>query len=310
MASKRITLVEVGPRDGIQAEPTILSTAEKVDFITRVMDAGIKRIEVTSFVNPKRVPQMADAEAVMAALPRDGRASYIGLVLNVKGYERARDAKVDEVGYAVVASNSFALKNQGMTSDDTVKAWLEVGAQAKKDGVKANVTIGAAFGCPFEGEVPADRVVEIAKRCAAGGPTDLALADTIGCADPRRVSELVQRVKDALPDMPIRVHLHNTRNTGLANAYAAIEAGADFLDASTGGIGGCPFAPRATGNIPMEDLLYMLNRMGVETGVDLKKVIANAQWIEERLGKPLPAMLGKAGIFPDVARGVVTPQAA
>lgn len=299
---KSVTLVEVGPRDGLQSEPKIMPTDEKVEFIKRSIDAGLKRLEVASFVNPKRVPQMADAEDVLKQVPRDGRASYIGLILNMKGYERARGAGVDEVGYAVVASDTFATKNQGMTSAETVKAWQEVGLLAKKEGVKSSVTIGASFGCPFEGEVPADRVVDIAKRCAEGQPAEIALADTIGCADPVRVSELITRVKAAVPGMPIRVHLHNTRNTGLANAYAAVMAGVDFLDASTGGIGGCPFAPRATGNIPLEDLVYMLNRMGVETGVDVKKVIANAQWVEDRLGKPIPAMLGKAGVFPDVAK--------
>lgn len=299
---KKVTLVEVGPRDGLQAEPKLMPTEEKVEFIKRSIDAGLTRIEVTSFVNPKRVPQMADGEQVLAQLPRDGRCSYIGLILNMKGYERARAAGVDEVGYAVVASDTFATKNQGMSSAETVAAWQEVGRLAKKDGVKSSVTIGASFGCPFEGEVPMERVVEMAKRCAEVEPGEVALADTIGCADPVRVNELITRVKAAIPGTPIRVHLHNTRNTGLANAYAAVNAGVDFLDASTGGIGGCPFAPRATGNIPLEDLVYMLNRMGVETGVDIKKVIANAQWIEERLGKPIPAMLGKAGIFPDVAK--------
>lgn len=299
---KKVTLVDVAPRDGIQMEPKIISTEDKVEFIKRIIDAGTTRIEVASFVNPKRVPQMADGEAVLAMLPRDGRASYIGLILNMKGFERARDAKCDEIGYAVVASDTFAMKNQGMNSDETVKAWQEVGRVAKAEGFKTSVTIGASFGCPFEGEVPADRVVDMAKRCAEVNPDEIALADTIGCADPVRVTELVSRVKAALPTTPVRVHLHNTRNTGLANAYAAVMAGADFLDASTGGIGGCPFAPRATGNIPMEDLIYMLNRMGVETGMDINKVIATAQWVEERLGKPIPAMLGRAGVFPDVAK--------
>ncbi|MDX2223248.1 MAG: hydroxymethylglutaryl-CoA lyase [Rhodospirillaceae bacterium] len=301
-AKKSVTLVEVGPRDGLQSEPKIMPTEDKVEFIKRAIDAGVRRIEVASFVNPKRVPQMADAEAVLAQVPRNGRASYIGLILNMKGFERARDAKVDEVGYAVVATDTFATKNQGMTSAETVKAWQEVGALAKSQGFKTSVTIGASFGCPFEGEVPAARVVDIAKRCAEVSPDEIALADTIGCGDPVHVSDLIKRVKDALPSTPIRVHLHNTRNTGLANAYAAVMAGADFLDASTGGIGGCPFAPRATGNIPMEDLIYMLNRMGVSTGVDIDKVIATAQWVEDRLGKPIPAMLGKAGVFPNVAR--------
>ncbi len=297
----KVTLVEVGPRDGLQSEPKIMPTEEKVEFIRRSVDAGLTRLEVASFVNPKRVPQMADAEDVLKQVPRDGRASYIGLILNMKGYERARAAGVDEVGYAVVATDTFATKNQGMTSAETVKAWQEVGALARKEGVKSSVTIGAAFGCPFEGEVPADRVVDIARRCAEVQPNEVALADTIGCADPVRVSELISRVKAAIPGMPIRVHLHNTRNTGLANAYAAVMAGVDFLDASTGGIGGCPFAPRATGNIPLEDLVYMLNRMGVHTGIDIAKVIATAQWVEDRLGKPIPAMLGKAGVFPGVA---------
>jgi hydroxymethylglutaryl-CoA lyase len=300
--NKKVTLVEVGPRDGLQSEPKIMPTEEKVEFIKRAIDAGVTRIEVASFVNPKRVPQMADAEAVLAQVPRDGRASYIGLILNMKGFERARDAKCDEMGYAVVATDTFAMKNQGMSSADTVKAWQEVGRVAKGEGFKTSVTIGASFGCPFEGEVPVERVVDIAKRCAEVAPNEVALADTIGCADPVRVTDLITQVKAAIPGTPIRVHLHNTRNTGLANAYAAVMAGVDFLDASTGGIGGCPFAPRATGNIPMEDLIYMLNRMGVETGVDIKKVIATAQWVEERLGKPIPAMLGRAGVFPDVAK--------
>ena len=229
MSTKRVTLVDVGPRDGIQAEPKILTTQEKVEFITRIIDAGVTRIEVTSFVNPKRVPQMADAAEVLAALPRDGRASYIGLILNMKGFERARDATVDEVGYAVVASDTFAQKNQGMSSDETVKAWQQVGALAKKEGFKTSVTIGASFGCPFEGEVSPDRVVAMAKACAEVNPDEVALADTIGCADPRRVSELVKRVKDAVPGTKIRVHLHNTRNTGLANAYAAVEAGVEVV---------------------------------------------------------------------------------
>jgi hydroxymethylglutaryl-CoA lyase len=300
--ARSVTLVEVGPRDGIQSEPKILTTEEKVEFITRSVDAGITRMEVTSFVNPKRVPQMADAVEVVAALPKDGRCSYIGLVLNMKGYERARDAGVDEVGYAVVSTDTFATKNQGMTSAETVAAWNEVGTLAKSEGIKAGVTIGASFGCPFEGEVAPERVVDIAKRCAESEPSEIALADTIGCADPGRVGDLIARVKEAVPGMPIRVHLHNTRNTGLANAYAAIEAGVDCMDASTGGIGGCPFAPRATGNIPLEDLVYMLNRLDVETGVDINKIIANAGWIEDRLGAPIPAMLGKAGVFPDVAK--------
>jgi hydroxymethylglutaryl-CoA lyase len=298
LSVNKLTLVEVGPRDGLQSEPDIMPTADKVAFIRRAVDAGMTRVEVASFVNPKRVPQMADAEAVLAALPRDGRAAYIGLVLNAKGYERARAAQVDEVGFAVVASDAFGQKNQGMTAAESVAAWHDVGARAKGDGVKTSVTVITAFGCPFSGEVPPEHVVAIARDCVRVMPDEIALADTIGCADPRRVKDLIARLRDAVPDVRLRLHLHNTRNTGLANAYAAVEAGIDVLDASTGGLGGCPFAPRATGNIPMEDLVYMLDRMGVATGVDLPQVIATAAWLEQRLGRPVPAMLGKAGIFP------------
>jgi hydroxymethylglutaryl-CoA lyase len=299
--NRKVKLVEVGPRDGIQNEPKILSTKDKIEFILRSHRAGVKRIEVTSFVNPKRVPQMADALEVLQGLRDYNSCSFIGLILNMKGYERAKGANVDEVGYAVVSTDTFAMKNQGMSSDQTVDAWLEVGKLAKKDGVNAGVTIGASFGCPFEGEVSQDRVAEIAKRCSEAEPVEIALADTIGCADPNRVGSLIAKVKKEVPNIPIRVHLHNTRNTGLANAYAAVEAGVDYIDASTGGIGGCPFAPGATGNIPMEDLVYMFDRMGIETNVDINKVIENAKWIGDRLGVQVPAMLGKAGVFPDVA---------
>lgn len=293
-----VMLVEVGPRDGLQIEPTILPTEDKLRFVEQSAAAGIRRIEVTSFVNPKLVPQMADAEDLMARLPRDGRASYIGLVLNRRGYERASAVDVDEIGAVVVASDTFALRNQGVTSAQSVESWVEIGRLAKAEGRKASVTIAAAFGCPYEGEVAAGRVVEMAEQCLEGEPFEIALADSIGCADPRRVTNLVSRVKAVAPGLQVRIHLHNTRNTGLANAYAAVEAGADALDASTGGIGGCPFAPRATGNIPMEDLVYMLERMGMRTGVDIDQVIETARWLEDRIARPLPAMLGKAGIFP------------
>lgn len=300
--TKSVTLVEVGPRDGLQIEPKLVSTEDKVAFINRAIDAGVTRLEVASFVNPKKVPQMADGEAVIEQLPRDGRASYIGLILNKRGYDRAKDAKVDEVGYAGVSTDTFATKNQGMTSDETVDAFIEIAEMAHADGLKPSFTIGASFGCPFEGEVDPARVVAMAKRAADVNPCEIALADTIGCAVPSQVSDLLSRVKDAIGDIPMRVHLHNTRNTGLANAVAAVDAGVTYIDASSGGIGGCPFAPRATGNIPMEDLIYMFDRMGIQTGVDVNKVIATAEWLETVLEKPVPAMVGKAGVFPDVAQ--------
>ena len=298
MAAK-VEIVEVGPRDGLQSEPEIMPAAVKVEFIKRSLAAGIRHLEVASFVHPKLVPQMADAEEVLAALPRDLGAVYIGLILNWKGFERALAAGVDEVGMAVVASNTFNQRNQGVDTEVSIGVWEKVAAAAAKEGLRSSVTIGAAFGCPFEGEVPVARVVELAKRLAEANPAQLALADTIGVGVPDQVTELIGAVQEAVPHIPLRCHFHNTRNTGLANAQAAVKAGVASLDASTGGIGGCPFAPAATGNIPTDDLVYMLNRSGVETGVDLEKVIENSHWLAEQLGRTVPAMLPKAGMFPE-----------
>jgi len=297
-ARQRIDIVEVGPRDGLQSEPGVLPTATKVEFIERAVAAGVRRIEVTSFVNPKRVPQMADAEAVLAALPRQEGVHYIGLVLNRKGFERAAAAGCNEIGMAVVASDTFNQRNQGVTTEASIAAWLEISAAAKAAGIRPQVTVSAAFGCPFEGEVPVQRVVDVARRVAEAEPFEIALADTIGVGVPAQVTDLVGRVREALPGVRLRCHFHNTRNTGLANAFAAVQAGVHTLDSSLGGIGGCPFAPAATGNIPTEDLVYMLERSGYDTGISLARAIDTGQWLEEQLGRPVPGMLVKAGDFP------------
>ncbi|MFM7797632.1 MAG: hydroxymethylglutaryl-CoA lyase [Planctomycetota bacterium] len=296
--SRSIEIVEVGPRDGLQSEPGVVPTATKVEFIERLLDSGIKRVEVTSFVNPKKVPQMADAEQVLAGLRRREGVSYIGLVLNRKGYDRAVAAGCNEIGMAVVASDTFNRRNQGVGTDESVAAWLEIAREAKAAGVRATITIGAAFGCPFEGEMPVARVLEVARRVAEGSPYEIAFADTIGVGVPSQVAEIFGRACEALPGARLRGHFHNTRNTGLANAYAAVQAGAATLDSSSGGIGGCPFAPAATGNIPTEDLVYLLSRSGVATGVDLERLIATGEWLQQALGRPVPGMLVKAGSFP------------
>lgn len=298
MAARRIEIVEVGPRDGLQNESTLFSTAAKVEFINRIVAAGTRRIEVASFVHPKRVPQMADAEAVLKALPRRDDVYYVGLVLNRRGFDRAAAAGCNEIGMAVVASDTFNQRNQGVTTEESIKAWLDIAAAAHAAGIRPQVTVSAAFGCPFEGEVAPAKVVEVATRVAQAAPFEIAIADTIGVGAPNQVTDLLGRLTDALPGMPLRCHFHNTRNTGLANAYAAVEAGATVLDASVGGIGGCPFAPAATGNIPTEDLLYMLDRMGVSTGVDLDATLATSRWLQDQLGRAVPGMLVKAGGFP------------
>lgn len=298
---RQIEIVEVGPRDGLQSEPEVLPTAAKLELIQRLIDAGVRRIEVASFVNPKRVPQMADAEAVLAALPRRADVQYIGLVLNKKGFERARAAGCSEVGLVAVATNSFGERNQGASIEETVRVCEEIVPLARAAGIRAQVTISVAFGCPFEGEVPASRVAEIARRLAALELLEIAIADTIGVAVPTQVTAVIEEVKTAVHGTPLRCHFHNTRNTAVANAYAAILAGVNTLDASVGGIGGCPFAPNATGNVATEDLLYMLSRSGFSTGIDLSRMIDAARWLQAQRGKALPSMVSKAGGFPKIS---------
>lgn len=297
-ANVSVEIVEVGPRDGLQSEPVVLSTASKVEFISRAIEAGLRRIEVASFVNPRKVPQMADAEAVLGGLPPARDVVYVGLVLNRRGFERAALAGCNEIGMAVMASDTFNRRNQGVSTEDSIAAWLDIAAAAKAAGIRAQVTISTAFGCPFEGEMPVARVLELARRVASAEPYEIALADTIGVGVPAQVAELVRRMREELPGVRLRCHFHNTRNTGLANAYAAVQAGVAALDASIGGIGGCPFAPAATGNIPTEDLVYMLERCGIETGVSLDAAIAASNWLQQQLGRPVPGMLVKAGDFP------------
>ncbi len=271
MTDKAITIVEVGPRDGLQSEPEILPTDSKVTFIEKAIDAGIRRLEVASFVHPKLVPQMADAEALIEKLPQRDDVSYIGLIMNQRGLDRALTTRIHEIGMVVVASDTYNRKNQGCSTAESVSAWQAISAQAKSADLRANVMISSAFGCPYEGEVRVERVVELAKQLVDAGPAELGIADSIGVAVPDQVSELLGRVREVIGEIPLRCHFHNTRNTGLANAQAAVAAGVTYLDASIGGIGGCPFAPAATGNIPTDDLLYMLDRSGVRTGVSLQK---------------------------------------
>lgn len=296
---RSVEIVDVGPRDGLQMEPGVMPTAAKIEFIERLIAAGLRRLEVASFVNPKKVPQMADAEQVLAGLSRRSDVHYIGLVLNRRGFDRAQAAGCNEVGMAVVASDTFNRRNQGVSTDESIDAWLDIAESARAAGIRAQVTVSAAFGCPFEGEMPVERVVDVVRRCAAVQPFEIAIADTIGVGVPTQVTAVVEAVGAVLPaGTRLRAHFHNTRNTGLANAYAALQAGVATLDASTGGIGGCPFAPAATGNIPTEDLVYMLERGGIATGIDLDALIATGKWLQETLGRPVPGMLVKAGNFP------------
>ena len=293
-----VDIIEVAPRDGLQDEPVQLSTSDKVDFITRLVEAGFTRIEVTSFVHPRAVPQMADAEDVMAALARSDAVSYSALVLNERGLERALAAGVDEINYVVVATDTFAGRNQNTTTADGLALWNRISELSRASSLTTAVTIGAAFGCPFEGEVEPGRLEWILRELAENPPDEISLADTIGVAVPSDVIQRLGLVKQIAPTVRRRLHVHNTRNTGIANAYAAVEAGVDALDASAGGIGGCPFAPAATGNIPSEDLIYMLHRMGIQTGVVLESLIDTVGWLGEVLGKEPPGLLSRSGIFP------------
>ncbi|HZT95035.1 MAG TPA: hydroxymethylglutaryl-CoA lyase [Gaiellaceae bacterium] len=291
-----VELVEVAPRDGLQNEPLTLPPEARARLVCRLVACGLSRIEVASFVNERHVPQMADAEDVVSRLPR-GTASYIGVALNRRGYERALAAGIDEVNLVVVCTDEFSRRNQGRGTDEVLAEMCELLTDAAA-AVATTVTLAAAFGCPFEGEVATKRVASLAEAAASAGANELALADTIGCAIPRQVRELVAAVASTVGNVPLRCHFHNTRNTGYANAFAAVEAGVTTLDASIGGIGGCPFAPRATGNIATEDLAWQLRRSGYGIGnIDMDNLLALHDHLAE-LGIRTSGLVGRAGVFP------------
>jgi len=294
-----ITVCDVAPRDGLQNDAKTLEPAVRTELVERLAAAGLPRIEAVSFVNPARVPQMAGAEEVVSEIDRREGVVYAGLVLNEKGYDRFRETALDEVHMAFASTETFNQRNQNATVEESVELSRRIVQRAHDDGRRATVTIGASFGCPFEGAVDAGRVAGLAGELAEAGADEIVLADTIGVAVPGMVRDLVGRA--AQLSTPIGVHLHNTRNTGIANAFAAIESGATVLDASVGGIGGCPFAPRATGNICTEDLVYLLHGEGIETGIDLGALIEVAGWLEGVLERQLEGMVYRAGTFAPVA---------
>ncbi len=292
----RVELVEVGARDGLQNESVVLPTEAKVELIERLAAAGSRRIEVASFVHPGRVPQMADAEAVIKAVgPSPDGSSYIGLVLNGRGLERALATSVDEINFVVGASDGFNRANVGVSPEATMTE-IEMMLGQVEDR-RTTVTISVAFGCPYDGTVPIDAVVDLVTRAVAAGVDEIALGDTIGVAVPTHVTAMIDAVRAAI-DVPLRGHFHDTRNTAVANAAAAYASGVTVLDASVGGAGGCPFAPNATGNVATEDLIYLFERMGVETGIDHEQTIETTRWLETKIGRQLPSAIARAGWWP------------
>ena len=289
-------IVDVGPRDGLQNEPDVLAPEIRAELVGKLVGAGIRAVEVASFVDPRRVPQMVGAEELVAALDRVDGVRYAGLALNERGYDRLVESGLDEVRFAFGTTESFNRRNQNASVQESLETAIRTVERARADAIRSAVTVSVAFGCPFEGAVDESRVIELATEIAAAGPDTLLLADTIGVAVPAQVSRLVSRVSEL--GVPVGGHFHNTRNTGYANALAALAAGATVLDASVGGLGGCPFAPRATGNIATEDLVYLLQGEGIETGVDLESLIGVSAWLEDVLGRELEGQVYRAGRFP------------
>jgi len=296
MTALRVTVYDVGPRDGLQNEPEILDVSTRVELVRKLVGAGVPAIEVASFVDPRRVPQMADAEEVVEAVGEVPGVVRAGLALNERGYERLVATGLNEVRFALGVTESFNERNQGASVEESITAAGRIVSRAREDGLRSTVTLSVAFGCPFDGEVDPGWVLEVASRIAESSPDALVLADTIGVAAPGAVRELTARV--AALGIPVGGHFHNTRNSGYANALAALDAGATVLDAAVGGLGGCPFAPNATGNIATEDLVYALHREGVATGIDLDALVAVAAWLSETLGRELDGQLYRAGPFP------------
>lgn len=296
--SRAIEIVEVGPRDGLQNDPVLLDTAVKLEFIERLIAAGVSRMEAASFVNPKLVPAMADSDAVMEKVDRT-RCAFIGLALNERGMRRAIDAGCDEINFVMVASEGFGKANQNATPEQTAELLERIAVLAHDAGIPLSATISVAFGDPFDGEVNPAGVAALAARAEAAGAVEVALGDTIGVATPWQVRQAAEAVRDAAPKTRLRLHFHNTRNTAIANVFAAVEAGVDVIDASCGGIGGCPFAPKATGNVATEDVVYLLEKGGYSTGIDLDAMIETARWLEDTaLKHPISSALAKAGGFP------------
>jgi len=294
----RIQIVEVSPRDGLQADPADLSTAAKIELVSRLAAAGHTRIEAASFVSPKAVPKMADGEGVMAGIDRVPGVRYSALAMNQRGVERAIEAGADEITGVIVASETFSQRNQGATIEEAIARWRTISDTARAAGAATAVTISAACGCPFEGRVASSKIADIARIIADTEPDEIVVADTIGVGVPSQVVELFGLVAEAMPGATLRGHFHNTRNTALANIGAAVGAGVKVFDSSLGGVGGCPFAPRATGNVPTEDVVYMLHEMSYDTGLDLDALIATSTWLEEELGHEVPSLVAKAGGFP------------
>ncbi len=295
----KVEIIDVAARDGLQNEKKLLPTAAKVELIERLVSNGSRRLEAASFVHPGLVPAMADAEAVMSSLNRVAGVSYIGLALNERGLERAIAAGCDEVAYAVGASNSFSKANQGTTIEEGIAVWKRLATRALDAGVKPTLVVSVAFGCPYEGEVEISTVARVVEDSLDVMPARLSLADTIGVGTPADVKALFSAITPGLPaDLQLGTHFHNTRNTGIANAYAALEMGIRSFDSSLGGVGGCPFAPNATGNVCTEDLVFMFHRMGLDTGLDLDGLAETAHWLQGYLGDSVVGLYSKAGPFP------------
>ncbi|RDI75622.1 Isopropylmalate/homocitrate/citramalate synthase [Gaiella occulta] len=291
-----IEICDVGPRDGLQNEPEVLAPELRAALANRLALTGVARVEAASFVRDELVPQMAGAEQVAAALEARDGVIFAGLVLNRHGYERLRATALAEVHATFAASETFQRRNGGSSVAEGLARTAAVIAAAHADGRRATVTISTAFGCPFEGRADPMQVLDLVARCAAADADEVVLADTIGIAVPTEVRRAVERARTTR--LPVGVHLHDTRNTAVACALAAVEAGATLVDASVGGIGGCPFAPRSTGNVATEDVVYALEREGVQTGVDLDALIRVAEWLERTLAHPLPGKVYRAGSRP------------
>lgn len=296
--TRRIDIVEVGPRDGLQNDPANLTTSQKLELIDRLTACGVKRMESGSFVSPKAVPKMADSAEVFAGLDRSKPVRHIALALNEKGVRRAVDAKADEINFVLVAGEGFGKRNQGMSPQDSADMLLQCAPLVHEAGIPLSATISVAFGDPYDGDIANGVVGGLAAQAQRAGVGEVGLGDTIGVADPWLVERRLEEVQMYAPDVFLRVHFHDTRNTGLANVAAAVKAGVDVVDASCGGIGGCPFAPQASGNVATEDVVYMLERAGFDTGIDLDEMIRTANWLEGVLGHPIASSLTRAGKFP------------